>query len=127
MILPWVTTILEGLEPLGDWMIQSPFCDAGGSVIGEQPAIWIIEFYVTPFDLLVSLEPDECVVSDLKAGEVIGLGVGIWDKDEAAPVYQAYYGLGGLFDAILLSRDQADSVVRGSTWGRIKAALEIDR
>ena len=127
VILPWVTPTPEGLEPLGDWMIQPPFCDAGGNVIGEQPTIWIIEFFVTPFDLLVALEPDESVVSDLKAGEVIGLGVGVWDKDGADRPYQAVYFLGGLFDALLLSYDQVDRAVRDRTWGRIKAALDLDR
>lgn len=32
-----------------------------------------------------------------------------------------------LMTQFLLSRDQADSAVRERTWGRIKAALEIDR
>ena len=126
VILPWVTH--SGLEPLGDWMIHLPYCEAGGNVIGEQPTIWTIEFFVTPFDLLIALEPDSSVVSDLRAGEVIGFGLGVWDRDSSD--YLARYGLGygpGVNDAMLLSRDQADSAVGDRTWGRIKAALDLDR
>ena len=126
VILPWVTH--APLEALGDWMIHAPYCEAGGSVFGEQPTIWVIEFFVTPFDLLVALEPEESVVSDLRAGEVIGFGLGVWDRDSSDSM--ALYGLGpgpGDDDAMLVSRDQADSAVRDRTWGRIKAALELDR
>ena len=127
VIMPWVTH--RGLlESLGDWMIHPPYCEAGGNVVGENPAIWSMEFFVTPFDLLVALEPDECVVSDLTAGEVIGFGLGVWDRDSFDRT--ALYGLGkgpGTDDALLLSRDQAASVVRDFTWGRIKAALGMDR
>ena len=94
---------------------------------GENPTVSVIEFYVTPFDLLVALEPDESVVSDLQAEKLIGLALRVSDKDSTKRSYQARYELGGFFDAILLSRDQADSAVRDRTWGRIKAALEIDR
>ena len=127
VIMPWVTHT-DSSEPLGDWMIHLPYCEAGGNVIGEKPTIWSMEFFVTPFDLLIALEPDSSVVSDLRAGEVIGFGLGVWDRDRSDSM--ASYGLGpgpGTDDAMLLSRDQADSAVRGSTWGRIKAALEIDR
>ena len=112
---------------LGDWMVHSPYCEGGGNVIEGNPAIWVIEFYVTPFDLLVVLEPDESVISDLQAEKVIGLSLRVSDKDSTKRPYQARYELGGLFDALLLSRDQADSVVRDRTWGRIKAALEKDQ
>ena len=128
VFVPWVTHTPEGLEPLGDWMVNPPYCNGGGSVSGENPTIWSMEFFVTPFDLLVPLEPDECVVSDLKAGEVIGLNVYVKDKDSGHQKLQGSYKLGNLkTDAILLSRDQVDSVVRGSTWGRIQAALEMGR
>ena len=68
----------ENLEPLGDWMIHPPYCEAGENVIEGNPTIWSMEFFVTPFDLLVALEPDESVVSDLTAGEVIGLYVDVY-------------------------------------------------
>ena len=129
VIIPWVTHASGDppFEVLGDWMVHPPYCEGGGNVIEGNPAIWVIEFYVTPFDLLVALEPDESVVSDLQAEKLIGLALRVSDKDSTKRSYQARYELGGFFDAILLSRDQADSAVRGSTWGRIKAALEIDR
>ena len=107
-------------------MVHPPYCEAGGSVIGENPTIWVIEFYVTPFDLLVALEPEKSVVSDLTAGEVIGLYLTVFDRDSTDRSVQARYQL-KVVDAMLLSRDQADSVIRDRTWGRIKAALELDR
>ena len=71
------TYVDENLEPLGDWMIHPPYCEAGENVIeGNIRRFGVMEFFVTPFDLLVALEPDESVVSDLTAGEVIGLGCG---------------------------------------------------
>ena len=127
VFIPWVTHTKEDLEVLGDWMIYPPYCEAGGEVSGEQPTIWTIEFFVTPFDLLVPLEPDESVVSDLTAGEVIGLQLWVSDKDNVDHSYQAQYHLESWVDAILLSRHQADSAVGDRTWGRIKAALEMDR
>ena len=108
-------------------MIDLPYCEAGGNVIGEKPRIWSMEFFVTPFDLLIALEPDSSLVSDLRAGEVIGFGLGVWDRDRSDSMasYALEYGP-GVNDAILLSRGQADSAVRGSTC-RIKAALEMGR
>ncbi len=123
VIMPWVTH--APLEAPGDWMVHPPYCESGGSVIGEQPTIWVIEFHVTPFDLLVALEPEENVVSDLTAGKVIGLYLTVFDRDSPDRRIQARYQLQGV--DVLLSRDQADSVVRDRTWDRIKAALELDR
>ena len=125
VIIPYITHVDENLEPLGDWMIHPPYCEAGENVIEGNPTIWSMEFFVTPFDLLVALEPDESVVSDLTAGEVIGLYVDVYDKDQVGQDIKWYSLLDT--DAILLSRDQADSVIRDRTWGRIKAALEVDR
>ena len=114
-------------DSLGDWMLYPPYADGAGSVVGEQPAIWSMEFFVTPFDLLIALEPDSSAVSDLTAGEVIGLGVRVSDSDQTgeANIWYNRYNLFGT-DVMLLSRDQADSAVRDRTWGRIKAAFEID-
>ena len=47
VIMPWVTHT-DSSEPLGDWMIHLPYCEAGGNVIGEKPTIWSMEFFVTP-------------------------------------------------------------------------------
>ena len=113
------------ISDLGDWMLYPPYADGEGSVVGEQPAIWSMEFFVTPFDLLMALEPDSSVVSDLTAGEVIGFGVRVSDSDQTGEANK-WYNLFGA-DVMLLSQDQTDSVVRDRTWGRIKAALEIDR
>ena len=119
MILPLIS------DSLGDWMLYPPYADGEGSVVGEQPAIWSMEFFVTPFDLLTALEPDSSVVSDLRAGEVLGFGVRVSDSDQTGEANK-WYNLFGT-DVMLLSHDQAGSVVRDRTWGRIKAALELDR
>ena len=106
-------------------MLYPPYADGAGSVAGEKPAIWSMEFFVTPFDLLTALEPDSSVVSDLTAGKVIGLMAIISDRDETGDV-DKWYNLFGT-DLMLLSQDQADSVVRDRTWSRIKASLDNDR
>ena len=35
------------------WVFLPPYSDGGGGVAGENPTVWVIEFYVTPFDWLV--------------------------------------------------------------------------
>ena len=51
-------------EPI-DWMVHPPFARGGGGVSGENPTVWIVEFYVTCFDLLNHLSPEDSVVSQV--------------------------------------------------------------
>ena len=35
-----------------------PYGEGGRSVAGENPVVWVTEFYATPFDRLVRKEPE---------------------------------------------------------------------
>ena len=39
------------------WWGYPPYGDGGGSVAGENPVVWVTEFYATPFDRLIRREP----------------------------------------------------------------------
>ncbi len=124
-----------------DWMVQPPFARGGGGVFSENPTIWVTEFYVTCFDLLDHLNPENSVVSELAAGKTIGFNLGVSDYD-VEPVVgpAAYYELinrgddadldrADIFvDGLLLGLDEdfGDSAVQSTSWARIKASLEID-
>ena len=123
-----------------DWMNHPPYSDGGGMVTGESPAISVIEFYVTAFDLLIATSsPDESLVSDLVPGGVIGVELWIFDFDFDGRAVEWYNMTNqdfdddgnwlyadGFVDALLL--DAADmstdgSAVLADSWGRIKASL----
>ncbi len=76
----WVTR-----EAMGEfaWMVLPPYGDAGGGVAGENPTISVIELYVTPFDRWAYDDIEGSVTSDLTAGQVIGLGIQVYDTDPA--------------------------------------------
>ena len=137
------------LEPWGDspWWSNPPYGDGGGSVSGENPVFWVVEFYATPFDMLIRKEPENSVVSDLFPGKTIGFQLQVWDFDDhdtRGSDYDAgelfilgdYSGL-TLFDAagdadtwldgILIgdeSTGDPGSVVKTDSWGLIKASLQ---
>ena len=50
-------------------------------MFGENPTIWVTEFFVTCFDLLDHLNPENSVVSELAAGKTIGFEFGVNDYD----------------------------------------------
>ena len=113
-------------------------------MFGENPTISVIELYVRPYDAWGGHHsgPEEAVFSDLAAGRVLGLGLVIydWDEDEwaipwtaqnegLAPADDIYLLRADYYlDGLLLSADptEPESAVESITWGRIKAALEID-
>ena len=118
------------------WMVFPPFARGGGDVYGENPTIWSVEFYVTCWDRLNSVDPDDSIVSRLSAGNVIGLDVWVSDHDIDNPSPTGFYFLdrptsernfafdaSEFFDGLLLGRP-GDSAVQSTTWGRIKASLE---
>ena len=132
------------------WTVLPPYGDSGGGVAGESPAFSAIELYVTPFDFWGGTwdSPGDKVVSDLTAGQVIGLAVMVYDNDE--PVESSEEGvfwvlegiqsdgLPALFDImnhrgdrfidglLLPAEPEKGSAVESVSWGRIKAALGVD-
>ena len=102
--------------------------------MGENPVFWIIEFYVTPFDLLVWDDLDASVVSNLDAGKVIGLSINITDSDtdgsetdvHVFTVPDELRTADNFIDGLLVGKEgfvTDDSVVKSATWARIKASL----
>ena len=123
------------------WMVFPPYAEGGGGAYGENPTIWSVEFYVTCWDRLNSVEPEGSVVSQLSGGKVIGLDVWVSDHDNkghATPTASdGFYFLdrpdsrfgvhdaSEFFDGLLLGPpgESSDSAVQSTTWGRIKASL----
>ena len=48
-----------------DWVDDPPYADGGEGAIGENPTLWHVEFYVTPFDELIWDDQERSVVSEL--------------------------------------------------------------
>ena len=131
----------DEIEQPMDWMVHPPFARGGGGVFGENPTIWVTEFFVTCFDLLDHLNPENSVVSKLAAGKTIGFEFGVNDYD-VEPVgrfalYELKYredisevakGADIFVDGLLLGPDDdfGDSAVQSTSWARIKASLETD-
>ena len=103
--IPEVTTgFASDSVSLRSWVVLPPYSDGGGGVAGENPTVWVVEFYVTPFDWLVldfpypdpehADEPDyvspaagfepgpeSSEASPLQTGRVIGFNVAVRDDD----------------------------------------------
>ena len=133
------------------WTTLPPLAHGGGGVAGENPTISIIELYVTPLDSWAGQHsPDEIVVSDWAAGQVVGFAVGVADREKSGEhgviwtpeamgpsvptevtadnlpsLDMAFLRADGYIDGILLS-DPGGSAVESVSWGRIKAALEME-
>ena len=122
-----------------DWMVRPPFARGGRGVFGENPTVWLIEFFVTSFDRLHHLSPpEESVVSRLAEGRIIGFDVRVRDYDVEVGGRNASYVLGeptyvgnrrqasNWADGLLLGPDggSGDSAVQFDSWGRIKASLK---
>ena len=127
------------------WTILPPLAHGGGGVAGENPTISVIEVYVTPLDSWAGQHsPEEVVVSDWAAGQIVGFGVGVADREKSGehgvtwtpeamqaseqpqelPVIELGFLLADRFiDGILLSADPGGSVIESVSWGRIKASL----
>ena len=109
----------------------------------------MIELYITPFDRWEGTwdSTEDKVVSDLTAGQVIGLAMMVYDNDE--PIESSEEGVfwvseamqqgepPALFDimshradrfldGLLLPSETDGSVVESVSWGRIKASLEFE-
>ena len=130
------------------WMFFPPYGDVGGGVAGENPIIRVIELYVTPYDSWQGSDsrPEEVMVSDLTAGEVLGFAILVGDSDDefswGTVVPEAvqtedpeldilsHYRADVYLDGLLLPANPTDpqegSAVESITWGRIKAALDME-
>ncbi len=131
-------------DGFSEWVVREPYALAGSGVIGQRPAITVVEFKVTPFDDLIYDDEDASEVSQLHPGKTIGFAMTTNDND--ATEYKD--GLGPAIQLSLssrvLSRYDADlfvdgllvgagedpssyddvSAVEPSSWARIKAALK---
>ncbi len=123
------------------WVSLPPVADAGGAVVDGQPARSLFEFYLTPFDDLISSDPERSTPSHLAAGRIIGLQIAVPDFDSAPGGYDGFHRLsdthnswrdaGEFVDAELIGCDLADcgetrqvvSAVRSDRWARIKLSL----
>ena len=115
------------------WMIEEPYALGTGTVLGENPTFWTVEFYITAFDDLRLFSPEESVISAFQPGRIIGLDLGVFDWDHSetrmAQFYlrdtthaMAFEGADGFIDALLMGPE--GTVVEATTWARIKAALK---
>ena len=124
-----------------DWMVTPPYAEGGGGVYGENPVFWVVEFAVTPFDRMLWNDPGESLVSELKAGKIIGFDMWVGDRDRGPgsnwedlyalnvppePDANADLFLDGLLLGAGATPGEGGSVVEDVSWGRIKAALEFE-
>ena len=118
-----------------------PYADAGGFVLSGSPSLSGIEMYVTPFDRLNVLHPEDSQRSELYADKIIGFQISIPDFDSEPSEYHGFYNLAGqsgtwrsadrFVDGVLLPCEGGDcgsapepvSAVQVDSWGRIKAGL----
>ena len=118
-----------------DWHNRPPYADAGGGAAGENPVFWVIEFYVTPFDLLVWDDPEASAVSGLAAGKRIGLSINVADSDTDGSEWDLHLftteneirTADFFIDGFLVGKDgtgETGSAVDPTSWARIKASLE---
>ena len=105
--------------------------------MGENPTFWSVEFYVTCFDRLDHLSPENSDVSQLTEGNVIGVDIYLADFDDDSEIDLYYLGNLGrpvdfefdpddasaILDGVLLG-PTGDSAVQSVSWGRIKASLK---
>ena len=119
-----------------EWCAYPPYAEAGSGVFSENPVFWVIEFYVTPFDLLIWDDSDASVISSLDAGKVIGLSINVADSDtdgnewdmHVFTVQDELWSADNFVDGLLVGKEglvKDDSVVESVSWARIKASLNF--
>ena len=122
------------------WMVQPLFARGGGAVLGENPTFWSVEFFVTCFDRLNHLSPEDSDVSQLTEGKIIGLDFWVQDYDDDSGNWALYFldrpedsrpdwkDANAMVDGVLLGPvgDTGETAVQSVSWGRIKASLGID-
>ena len=66
------------------WATLPPLAHGGGGAAGENPTVSVIELYVTPLDRWAGQHsPEEIVISDWAAGQVVGFAVGVADREKS--------------------------------------------
>ena len=116
------------------WAAELPYGFGRDGADGENPVVWNVEFFVTPFDLL-DPDPEHSIVSELERSKVIGffIVVGDGEDEDEGDSYHLGEGEGrpaltadGFVDGILLGAGEfaEGSAVRPSSWGMIKASLK---
>ena len=113
------------------WIVEPPYSESGGDAFGEHPTVWSIEFYVTPFDLLILDEPEASIPSVLEAGKTIGFNIEFDDADEGEESGTYFlrdpnnWGPQAWVDGLLVGVGDGidDSAVHADSWARIKASL----
>ena len=142
---PTMDNLVRHWTEMFSWKVFPPYGDAGGSVAGENPTISVIELYITPFDSWGAWDDlENSVPSDLTAGQIVGFGLIVHDFDqeewgvswtpEAVQSEDAEIDIRNLradifLDGLLLpakSIEPEGSAVESVTWGRIKAAIELE-
>ena len=123
------------------WMVHPPFARGGGAVLGENPTFWSVEFYVTCFDRLNHLSPEDSDVSQLTEGKIIGFDTWIIDHDDDSRLRAVFYldipdgsergdalDASTMMDGVLLGPggESGETAVQSVSWGRIKASLGVD-
>ena len=123
------------------WMVQPPFALGGGAVLGENPTFWLVEFFVTCFDRLNHLSPEDSDVSQLTEGKIIGFDTWIVDYDDDSRLRAVFYlaipdgsergdalDASTMMDGVLLGPrgESGETAVQSVSWGRIKASLGLD-
>lgn len=100
----------EHIHPMVDqaeWLMSTQYTDGYGSVSAQGGAPrMVLEFYVTPFDSLVSSDPLASHPSQLRPGRVIGLELSIPDYRTQPGHYIALWSLSGI--GIEAARANAD-------------------
>ena len=134
-----------GYDGVSEWAVREPYAAAGGGVLGATPATSVTEMMVTPFDALVYDDEAASTASELYPGKVIGFSISTIDNDGTefpdgyGPTEFQWLSDRGptmdfadhFVDGLLLgagedpSRYDDISAVEPSSWGRIKAALEL--
>ena len=131
-------------EP-SSWKVHPPYGDAGGAAAGEQPAVSVIEMYVTPYDWWGAWDDiDQTGFSELSANQIVGFAIVITDQDRrycdgdlciskdwypadielyVPEPWGVFLAAADLFvDGLLLPA--RNTAVESMTWGRIKASLQ---
>ena len=119
------------------WKINPPYGDGGGGVHGENPTMWVIEFFVTPQNAWGE-GPENTVFSDLEANQIVGFVTIVRDRDLTKTGFWKPSSIQDDENPLFLDRGFADIFVDGLllpnrttavgdvTWGRIKASLQVD-
>lgn len=126
----------DGGRVKGVWISHSPYSEVGGATFGEAPTVSILEFYVTPFDILRwdSASIEESQISDLFVGKIVGLALGLPDFDQtfdfgfySHKFPDRYTHSADFFaDGVLVGKDgkvPEITAVDKNSWARIKASF----